>query len=265
MNVYRHELKWCRKAASGWTLALSAIAAAMLAMYPSFAKEAEALRVMLSTMPEEMLKAFGVELDSIASLVGFYSYIFLYVSLCGAIQAMHLGASILSKETREKTADFLLVKPVSRGSVALSKILAALTVLVSTNAVYMAAAGGMAQAVRTEPFDAAAFYLISFSLLLIQLIFLSLGLAAAMLFPRMKSVLPVSLGGVFGFFALGMIASSAGDGAMRALTPLYYFDRAYTIARHGYEPEYLALGGAVALLCTAFAYWRYVTRDVYVG
>ena len=72
------------------------------------------LKKYLKDYPEPVRKALGLSVDSISSILGFYSYIFLYITLCGAIQAMNLGTSIISKEVSEKTADFLLTKPVTR-------------------------------------------------------------------------------------------------------------------------------------------------------
>lgn len=40
-----------------------------------------------------------------------------------------LGSGIISKEERDKTAEFLLVKPVSRAHIMTAKLLAALTLL----------------------------------------------------------------------------------------------------------------------------------------
>jgi ABC-2 type transport system permease protein len=209
------------------------------------------------------MKAVGIQLDSIASLLGFYSYIFLYVTLAGAIQAMHLGVSILSKESREKTADFLLTKPVTRGAVFGAKVLAALTLLAATNLAYIAAASCIASVVKLESFDYDAFLLVSLSLLLIQLVFLAIGIAAALLLPRIKTVLPVTLGTVFGFFAVSFIGASTGDGKLRYLTPFQYYDRAYIVEHGRYEPEFLVMSVAVIAVCVTYAVIRYLKRDVH--
>ncbi|MFD0959223.1 ABC transporter permease subunit [Paenibacillus chungangensis] len=265
MNIYWFELRANRRSTLGWTLALAMLAVFFLAMFPTFANEAEQFKQVLGTMPEVVLKAVGVQIDSIASMLGFYSYIFLYISLCGAIQAMGLGLSILSKETREKTADFLLTKPVQRGAVVTAKLLAALTCLLITNAVFVAVASLMASVVKTDDYSVEAFLLVSATLPMIQLIFLALGLAAAMIAPRIRTVLPITLGTVFAFFAIGMIGATAEDGALRYLSPLHYFDRAYIVSQESYETGFLLLSGVIVAVAVAFAYWRYSRRDVHVN
>ncbi|MCR2807634.1 ABC transporter permease [Paenibacillus soyae] len=265
MNMFAHELRMNRKSALLWAVALAGVACLFMAMYPTFAEESESFKEVLRSMPEEMLAAFGLQIDAIASLLGFYSYVFLYISLCGAIQAFHLGASMISAETRAKTADFLLTKPVTRGAVLRSKLLSALTILVATNAVYFGVSAAMASFVKRETFSLSAFALINVSLLLTQLIFLMLGFALALLLPRLKTVLPLSLGVVFALFMLSAIGASTGDGKLRYLTPFQYFDRAYIVRHESYEPEFLAAGAAVIAVCALFGAIRYLKRDVHVG
>ncbi|MBD2868153.1 ABC transporter permease subunit [Paenibacillus arenilitoris] len=262
MNIFWYELKAYRGTTLLWTASLAGIVLLMMAMFPSFAKDADAFREVLQSMPEAVMKAVGLQLDSITSLIGFYSYIFTYVTLCGSIQAMHLGTSILSKEGREKTADFLLAKPVTRGAVFAAKSLAALTLLLLTNAVFFGAAGLIATAVKIASFDFGIFALITLSLLLIQLVFLAIGFAAALLLPRMKTVLPVTLGTVFAFFIISFIGASTGDGKLRYLTPFQYFDRSYIAAHGGYEPEFLIASAVIAAVCLTYGIVRYAKRDV---
>lgn len=139
MNIYLHELKSLRKTAIIWTCAMIAIAALYLSLYSSMAQDAADFKALLSNYPPQVLAMIGATLDSITSPLGFYSMVITFVVLCGAIQAMNLGVSILSKEMRERTADFLLVKPVSRTAIVSAKLLAALTTLLATDIIYFAA------------------------------------------------------------------------------------------------------------------------------
>ncbi len=114
MNMFLHELKAYRKSTIVWTCALVAVSILFLSLFPSFSKDVAEFNKILESFPEGVRKALGISIDTISTFIGFYSYVFLYIVLCGSIQAMNLGVSILSKEVREKTADFLLTKPVTR-------------------------------------------------------------------------------------------------------------------------------------------------------
>ncbi|MEX2104321.1 MAG: ABC transporter permease subunit [Bacilli bacterium] len=166
---------------------------------------------MMEGFPEPVRKALGLQINSMGSILGFYSYAFVYITLCGAIQGMIIGVTIISKEVREKTADFLLTKPVTRTKIVTSKLLAAVVSLVITNVVYIAVASIVASQVKTEDYSATIFFMISITLFFIQLIFLAMGILISVVFPNIKSVLAVSLGTVFSFFIIGMLASTSGD------------------------------------------------------
>ncbi|UQD53674.1 ABC transporter permease [Bacillus methanolicus] len=263
MNMYLHELKAYRKSTIIWTLSLVAVAVFFLSLFPSFAKDAEQFKKLLEGYPEAVRKAIGLNIDNIASILGFYSYAFLYITLCGAIQAMNLGVSIFSKEVREKTADFLLTKPVTRTSIMTSKLLAALTSLVMTNAVYLAAASIMASQVKTEDYSSKIFFMISITLFFIQLIFLALGMIMSVIVRKIKSVLAVSLSTVFTLFIIGMLSSTAEDETLRYLSPFKYFDNDYIIKNSAYETSFLIVGIGLIVVSIAASYFIYAKKDIH--
>lgn len=263
MNMFLHELKAYRNSTIIWSLGLIAIVVLFLSLYPSFSRDAEEFMKVLEGFPEELRKAIGLSFETLATLLGFFSYSFLYIKLSGAVQAMNLGLSIISKETRDKTADFLLTKPVTRTQVITSKLFAALTSLVFTNLAFLASVMVMASFVKTEDFSEQALLMVSVTLLFIQLIFLSLGIMIAVLIPKIKSVISISLGMVFTFFILGMISSSTADKGLRYLTPFNFFDNQYIIRTLEYEGEFIFIGLSIIFTAVLTSYWIYGKKDVH--
>lgn len=262
MNMFLHELKAYRNFTITWTLALVALVILFLSMFPSISREAEEFKKLMEGFPEAVRMALGFSVENIGSILGFYSYIFLYISLVGAIQAMILGTSIVSKEVREKTADFLLTKPVTRTRVMTYKILAAFTSLVITNVFYLGGATMMASLVETQEYSTKIFVLLSLTLFFLQLIFLALGIIVSVVVPKIKSVLPISLGTVFAFFIIGALASSTRDDALRYITPFKYFDFAYIVQNSSYESSFMIVAmGFIAIAITA-SYFIYAKRDI---
>ena len=263
MNIYLHELKAYRKSTIIWSCSLVLLIILFLSMFPSFSKDATDVKKLLEGYPEAFRKAIGLSLDTLFTLLGFYSYLFVYVGLCGSIQAMNLGTSIISKEVREKTADFLLTKPVTRKAIMTAKLLAILTSLVITNVVYLVAAIIMATAVKTEAFSLKIFIMISITLFFVQLMFMALGVIISVLFPKIKSVLPISLGTVFGFFMLGMLSTTTSTDIWRFLIPFKYYDTAYIIKNSNYETSFIIVE-IVFIVVTIFAsYLIYDKKDIH--
>jgi ABC-2 type transport system permease protein len=261
--MYLHELKSLRKSTIIWTCALIALAVLYLSLYPGIMNDATDFKKMLGGYPAPVRAMLGISLDSITSLLGFYSMIFSFITLCGAIQAMNFGVSILSKEVRERTADFLLVKPVSRPAIVTSKLLAALTMLVVTDIIYYTIISILANAVKTADYSNKVFLMINATLFFIQLIFLSIGVVVSVIIPKIKSVLPVSLGIVFGFFIIGVLIAAGNNDGSRFISPFKYFDNPYIIKNSSYEAPYLITSAAIVIVAIAASYIIYTKKDIH--
>ncbi|MFJ7951737.1 ABC transporter permease subunit [Lysinibacillus sp. NPDC096418] len=262
MNIFIHELKAYRKSTFVWTISLIAVVVLFMSMFPSISKEIVEFTKLLEGFPEPVRKALGLEIESFGSILGFYSYMFLYLTLCGAIQAMHIGTSIVSKEVRDKTADFLLTKPISRTTILTAKLWAALTTLVITNVVFFIGASIMVAQVSTESYSVKSFLMISMTLFFTQLIFLSLGIVVSIIFPKIKSVLTVSLGTVFTFFIIGLLVSTTDDDIKRYLTPFKYFDSAYIIENSSYEISFMLTGVGIIVISLIASFIIYTKKDI---
>lgn len=264
MNMYLYELKSLRKSAMIWTCVLIAIAALYLSLYPSMTRDAQNFQKLLGGYPPAVRAMLGINLAYVTSILGLYSFAFSFVTLCGAIQGMHLGASILSKESRERTADFLLVKPVSRISIVTAKLLAALTIFIATDIVYYAASFTITNAVKMSDFSGKLFLMINLTLFFLQVIFFSLGIVVSVFFQKLKSTLPISLGVVFGFYMIGaLIATGSSNETTRYLSPFKYFDISYILQHSAYEAPYMLTGAAVVIIAIFVTYIIYMKKDIH--
>ncbi len=262
MNMYLHELRAYRKSTIIWTCSMVGLLVFFLSMFPAFSRDAEEFSKLIQGYPEEVRKAFGIG-SNITTFFGFYTYIFFYIVLCGAIQSMNLGISIISKEVRQKTADFLLTKPVTRKQIVTSKLLAVLTSLGLTNIVFIISAGIMSSIVKTQEFSMKIFILISITMFFVQLIFMIMGVFISVILPKIRSVIGVSLGVVFSFFIINMFGSIIGDEALRYITPFKYFDTAYIIKNSGYETQFVIIGIVFVAAATIASYIIYMKKDIH--
>ena len=262
MNIYLHELNGYRKSTLMWTATLVLVVLLFMSIYPAFSKDVTAFKRILEGFPESVRNAIGLEVNQFFSLLGFYSYLFLYIKLLGAIQAMNLGIGIISKEVRDKTADFLLTKPVSRVTILVAKMMAALTCIVFTNVIFLLLTYLIVSYTSTEPFSSKTLFMLSLTLFLLQLLFLSLGFMIAVVVQKIKAVLPVSLGVVFMFFLLNLFGSATGDNLLRYLTPFQYVEPMYILKNNSYEPDFLLAGLIVLIVSIVVSYVVYTKKDI---
>ena len=263
MNIFMHELRAYRKSTIIWTISLIMIVLLFMSFYSSFAKDAEEFTKIMEGYPEAIRNLLGVNLGNLFTILGFYSFVLTFITLCGAIQAMNLGTSIVSKEVREKTADFLLTKPVTRTTVMTAKLLAAFISLVITNIFYLAAASIIIFQVKTGDFSFKLFIMLSLTMFFVQLLFLAVGIFISVIVSKIKSVLTVSLATVFAFYFLGMFSSTTGEEAKRYLSPFKYFDTAYILENSSYEATFLIAGAVIIILSIAASYYVYVKKDIH--
>lgn len=263
MNIFIHELKTYRKSTIIWTVALIGIASMYLFVYPAFAKDITGLTKLLEGYPEMVKKALGFTVNTFATLTGFYSLVITFVTLCGSIQSMNLGLSILSRETADKTADFLLTKPVSRVTIVTAKLLAALFLIVITNLIYLAATIMISSAVSTSEFSLKIFILISLILFFVQIMFMALGVLVSVLAKKIKSVISISLSTVFAFFIMYMFGSVLGEETIRYLTPFKYYDPNFVVQHAGYELRFAVIEVLFVIAAIATSYVVYSRKDIH--
>ncbi|WP_075981361.1 ABC transporter permease subunit [Bacillus massilinigeriensis] len=263
MNIFIHELRANGKSTIIWSISLVALVVLFLSLYPAFANDTEEYTKILAGYPESIRNAFGINLENFFTILGFYCFPFSFITLFGAIQAMNLGTAIVSKESREKTADFLLTKPVTRSTVLTAKLLAATVSIVITNIIYLAGGLLMANLVKTMDFSYQLFIMISLTMFFIQLIFLALGIIISVLVRKIKSVLSVSLSTVFAFYFLGMLSDTSGEDAKRFITPFKYFDTSYIMKHSSYESSFVIVGAVIIILAIAGSYFVYTKKDIH--
>jgi ABC-2 type transport system permease protein len=263
MNIFLHELKAYRRSTITWILSLAGLMIVFLSIYPVFSNNVADMQKMLDSFPEPVKLALGISLINIGTILGFFSFTFIYSMLVAAIQAMNMGTSILSKEVREQTADFLMTKPVSRARIMTMKLLAVLTSLIVTNIIYIAVSLAMIGTVNTAAYDMKAFMLIALTLFFVQLIFTAIGVLISVIAKKIKSVISISLSVVFGFFIIGMLGDVIGQDKVRYITPFKYFDPSYIIKNGMYETQFAVLGAVIVIAAIAAGYRIYMRKDIH--
>jgi len=261
MNMFLHEIRALRKSVLIWTSAMSLYAVMFFATFPALTKDIEETKTLFEGFPEIVRNGMGLVLDNFSNILGFYAFPINFIILIGAIQAMILGMSMISKETKGKTSDFLLTKPVTRTQIITSKLLASLTAIAVTNILYTTIAFAMANSVKKDDFSSKIFIMISLSVVFVQLVFMALGLLISVIV-KVKSVLPISLGVVFGFFFLNFLSTTASDDKLRYITPFKYFDANYIIKNQGYETVFVIISAVLVAIFVTSSYIIYSKRDI---
>lgn len=262
-SIYRHEFFARLKSALIWSFGTAALILVFSSFFSLFADQAALMDQMLAKFPPELRGAFGMDKMNLASVLGFFSFIFLFVQLCLAIQASNYGFGLVSIEESELTADFLLTKPVSRMQVMTSKLLAAASSLLITNLVIWLCSIIAVQSFRGEhEFEMSTLILLLSSVIPFELFFVGVGLVISLLVKRVRSVTPYALGLGFGAYVLSAFSGVLGEVALEYLTPFRHLDAALIVKQGAYDLPLLLLNVGVTVVTIAASYWLYIRRDI---
>jgi ABC-2 type transport system permease protein len=262
MNIYRHEFKMHLRSDIIWSISQAAMIFLFTWIFSSIAVDAALLTETLSQFPKELLIAFGMENLDLATVLGFFSFAFLFSQILLALQAANYGFGILSVEERELTADFLLAKPVSRRRILFSKVLSAFTGLTITNIVVWISSFvfiNMFKGDRT--YETSTLLKLLLGIVVFQLVFLTLGMFISLLVKRVRNVTPFSMGLAFGMYVLSAFGGMLGDVKLELITPFKHFDPGYIISNQAY-PSTLWISVAYIVVSAIGTYVLYQRRDI---
>jgi len=263
MNIYLHEFRTSVRSVIIWSAALTLLLLAFLSIFSSLAPDAALLNEAMAKMPKEMLIAFGLNGVDLSSVMGSFSFVFVFCQLCLAIQAANYGVSLVSVEERDMTADFLLAKPVGRTRILTSKLLAALTSLTITNLVVWIASVILVPAFSNgRTYAPQALVLLLLSIVLFQLFFLAVGVLVSLIMKRVRSVTAVSMALAFGTYALNAFGGLLGKNTFDLLSPFKYFDPNYIITNLAYDTPLVLLSLVIIVVAVVGSYALYTRRDI---
>lgn len=262
-NIYLREMAMHRTDTLGYGLGMVDIFSMFLYFFDTFKESAAILDKLLQNFPPEFKAAFGFSDVNLSELNGYIIFLFSYIVLIGAVYGMKLGLSSLSEEGRTKTSDFLLTKPLQRKAIVISKLAADITLVALLNLVLYGLFSLQLLFVKGEVVDHKLLMLLALSILLVQCFFIGIGSALSTLVPKVKSVMPMTLGVVFFFFIIELVNQSLNDQKLTYLSPFSYFKGSQILKTGGYQLDLLVLCIAVALVGMGLALWHFVRKDIH--
>lgn len=265
MNIFKYELKMYSKSIIIWSLSIVALILMFMSFYPSLASDAAMMDKLLENYPEELLKAFGMDSGmSLSTVLGYFSFTFVFVQLCVAIQSSNYGFHFLSVEERELTADFLMSKPVSRTQIIVSKFLAAFTSLTITNIIiWLGSFGSVILFSDGCDYNVKYLTMLLLTIIIFQLFFLSLGMIISMSVRKVRSVLSYSMAVSFGLYVLNAMRNIFGGEILGVISPFYHFEPAYILKHGEYNMVLLLINVCFIIVSMVASYILYLKRNIH--
>ncbi|MCR9172443.1 MAG: ABC transporter permease [bacterium] len=264
-NLYFTEVKRNRKNLITWTLIAVGFTALVVSIFPTMEDMGQDLAELMSKLPPEIAKAMGMDAETWTNILGFYStYYGIYIILLVGIFCMSTGATIVSKEERDRTSEFLLTRPLSRKQIFNEKMLAMLSLtfiiftiqtIVATTLVFIFGSN----------VNWSAFATMHIHGLILILFFTCLGVLISFFFQPKKNFMGMVVGIIFGSYFLNAVSRTA-----ESIEWLGYFSPFHYLDFDPLNPEYSAnwIGMAVMVVISAgflFAAFRLFEKKDIAG
>ena len=205
--MFKREMKINFKSFIIWTSILIGLFLVVFLVYPSIvsSENMQMMDEMMKMFPEEMLKAFNMDISSIDSAFGWLKTEgFVFVLLITGIYSGILGSNILLKEESDKTIEYLNSVPVTRRKIVINKIICGLLYII-----LMVLAIGIFNFIGltlSGNFDRKSYLLLSITPLFSSIVIFAVCLFLSTFTHKTKKTLGISLGIVFASYFLNVIS-----------------------------------------------------------
>jgi ABC-2 type transport system permease protein len=236
-----------------------------MALYHTFLENQSKILGMMSIIPKEALQFKGISnFDDLLSVLGFYSVNnVIYMMVLGSIFAIVLSSNILLKEEYNKTAEYLLTRPLTRSEIFFSKLAVVFINILILNFVTALAGFISMEVVKDGPYSFRAFLILSLYTLLLNLLFASVGLFISTLVRRAKPITTFSIGLVLILYFIYTLSKiTEGASKIGFLSPFRFADTNAINPAYSIDIWHLAYFIGISLLLTGISYMLYKRKDI---
>ena len=205
--MFKREMKINLKSFIIWTSILIGLFLVVFLVYPSIVNSdsIQMMDEMMKIFPEEMLKAFNMDISSIDTAFGWLKTEgFVFVLLITGVYSGILGSNILLKEESDKTVEYLNSVPVTRKKIVTTKIICGLLYII-----IMVVAIGIFNFIGLSlsgDFDRKSYLLLSITPIFSSIVIFAICLFLSTFTHKTKKTLGISLGIVFASYFLNIIS-----------------------------------------------------------
>ena len=260
MTVVLHELKRGKIPFIIWTAAISFMLAVSVMVYPEMKGEMDQMNDMFSSMGA-FTSAFGMDKLNFGTLTGYYVIECGNVlGLGGAFFAAICAAGILSKEEKDRTAEFLYTHPVSRVRIVTEKLISVIIRIIAMNIIIFAVAIGATAAIgESIPWKEVCLIHAAYLILQLEIAGICFGLSSFMT----KGSAGAGIGIAALMYALNILSNITDSlKFLKYITPYGYCDGSDIVTNGTLDATRIAIGAALCAVGIAAAYLIYTKKDI---
>ena len=260
MTIVKHELRQGNISFWIWTASIGFLIAICVFLFPEMKEQMEEVNDVFASMGS-FTAAFGMDRLNFGTLIGFYSVeCGNILGLGGAFFAAFCAVGMLSKEEKDKTAEFLMTHPVSRVRIVTEKLLAVFLQITAMNLlIYILSAGSMILIGEEIPWKELNLFHLAYYILQLELGGICFGISA---FLR-KGSIGVGLGLATIMYFLNIIANITDKAEfLKYITPFGYCEGADIVNNGKLDGTLVLIGTVIGLIGIVAAFVQYTRKDI---
>ena len=260
MTLVKHELKQGKMSLIVWAASIIFLMVICVLLFPEMKGEMDSVGDMFASMGS-FTQTFGMDRISFGSLLGFYAVeCGNILGLGGAFFAAFYAVTMIAKEEKDHTAEFLLTHPVSRVRVITEKLAAVMLQITLLNLTVLAASLVSIACIGEEiPWKELLLLHLAYYILQVELSGICFGVSA---FLRRGSI-GIGLGIATMMYFLNLISNITKEAEfLKYFTPFAYAEGTDIVTDVSLDGGLVALGLACGVLGIAVAYWKYCKKDI---
>ena len=260
MTIVKHELRQGRTAFLIWTGAIGFLLVVCIFLFPEMKSQMDSVSSLFSSMGA-FTSAFGMDRLNFGTLIGYYAIECGNVlGLGGAFYASLCAVAMLSKEEKDRTAEFLLTHPVGRARIITGKLTAVIIQVTAMNLIiWVLSVGSMAAVGEAVPWKELNLLHLAYYLLQLELAGICFGISAFM----RKGSVGTGLGIAAVMYFLNLIANITESASfLNYITPFGFCGGADIVTAGGLDAAKIAIGMALGIAGILAAYLKYSKKDI---
>ena len=262
-TIFLKELKRTRTGLTIWSFIVGLVAIMGILEYPVLSENLDLLGDALVMIPKFGQLVFGVYNIDLNEPIGYFAVMYYWTGLIIFAHAIYTGASIISKETRDKTAEYLFTKPYPKSTIVAAKTLAALANILAVGFVATAMSLLAMIPITGEGAVYGQVFAASVGMFITQGVLMMLGLLCSALFEGYRAGVFSAFGALLLSYCLMFFVQYIDAPRLAFLSPLAFFCVSWVV-RDGIGLLYVLLSIAIMALCAYFTQKLYAKKEMII-
>ena len=262
--MLKREFKVNLKSFIIWLSILIVMFLLVFLIYPSLMTDdtIKSMDELMEIWPPEVLKAFNMDMTSIATAYGWLKTEgFMFVLLIVGIYSSILGSNIVLKEESDKTIEYLASLPVKRSKIMTKKIIVGISYVILI--VLLLGVFNYIALLISEDFDHKQFILLSITPLFVGLPLFAINLFISTFLHKTKKTIGINLGMVFLFYVLNVISELSEKVESIKYFSIYTLaDVRNVISKVEINPVMVVISLAITIVFIFGSYVRYDKKEL---